>query len=131
MAGIFEKEQDQKALLDYKAATGQEVDADRAGNPPWADPRRWLRSVFGRKHDPQYADGLLRVGRVFAATVQRAAVIVDLPEDALAVMLEGSEIALSVRVVVRREHIEVFNLLADPRSCSDTRPCRGEFFRTL
>lgn len=29
VAGIFEKEQDQKALLDHKTATGQEVDAGR------------------------------------------------------------------------------------------------------
>jgi hypothetical protein len=33
VAGIFEKEQEQKALLDHKAATGQECEADR---------QRWL-----------------------------------------------------------------------------------------
>jgi hypothetical protein len=33
VAGIFEKEQDQKALLDHKTATGQECEADR---------QRWL-----------------------------------------------------------------------------------------
>ena len=43
----------------------------------------------------------LRVRRVFAAFAQRGVVIVDLPENALAVVLEGSEVALPVRIVVR------------------------------
>jgi hypothetical protein len=33
VAGIFEKEREQKALLDHKTATGQECEADR---------QRWL-----------------------------------------------------------------------------------------
>src|SRR5271157_2718036 len=74
-----------------------------------------LRSVFRGKHDSQNPDGLFRVARVFAALGQRRVVIIDLPENPLAVVLKGSEVAFLVRVVVRGESIEGFHLLADSR----------------
>ena len=42
-------------------------------------------------------------------------VVVDLPENALAVVLEGSEVALAVRIVVGCERVEGLDLLTDRR----------------
>ena len=67
----------------------------RAGANRRGDARR---SVFRRQHDRQNPDGLLRIGKVFAALGHHGVVIVDLPENAVAVMLEGSEVALAVRI---------------------------------
>ena len=72
-----------------------------------------MSSVFGCKHDGEDADGLARVARVFAAPCQGAVVVVDLPENALAVVLERPEIPLPVWVVVRGESVKRLDLLAD------------------
>jgi hypothetical protein len=42
----------------------------------------------------------LRIGGVLAAVFNVGGVVVDLPEDALAFMLESAEVVLPVRVVV-------------------------------
>jgi hypothetical protein len=59
--------------------------------------------------------GLARVAWVFAALRHGGVVIVDLPENALALVFKRSEVAFFVRVVVRGENIEGFDFLADGR----------------
>ena len=81
-----------------------------------------LRSVFGCEHDGEHAHGLRRITRIFAALRQCAVVIVDLPEGALTRMLDRAEIALAVRVVVRREAAEGSDFLGPAEA-----PSKGHF----
>ena len=53
------------------------------------------------------------IGGVLGVIFQRLVVIVDLPENALAFMIEHAEIMLAPRVVVLGEGIEHANLLKD------------------
>src|SRR4051812_31475027 len=71
------------------------------------------RSVFGCEHDREHAHRLLRVARVFAALRHGAVVVVDFPENLLAVGFERAKVALAIRVIVRRKSAERLHLLAD------------------
>src|SRR6202521_620736 len=72
-------------------------------------------SVIGREHDWQDPPGLARVARILAAARERRIVVIDLPEDGLTGMIERSEIALLVRIIVGRECVEQFDLFANRR----------------
>ena len=65
--------------------------------------------IFFGKHDSQDADRLGRIGRIFTAVHHVQGVVVDLPEYFLPVVFEGTEIMLSMRIVVFRETIEITN----------------------
>src|ERR1700737_846923 len=67
-------------------------------------------SIFGCEHDGEDTNGL---ARVFAALRHGAVVIVDLPENAFAVVLECAKIPLAVRIIIRGERVECLHLLAD------------------
>src|ERR1035437_7868923 len=54
------------------------------------------RSIFLGEKDREHAGRLLRIGRIGRAPFKLAIVAVDLPEDILAVMVEGAEIVLAV-----------------------------------
>ena len=67
-------------------------------------------SIRKQARSSENPDCLFRVARVFAALVYRQIAVIDLPENALPVVFERSEVALSVRVGVRGESIEGFHL---------------------
>ena len=71
------------------------------------------RSILFSQHDRENARGLCRVGGVFRAELTSRVVIVDLPENALAVVVEAPEIMLTVGVVVVGEAVESANLIKD------------------
>ena len=72
----------------------------RRGVAAPAVPARPEASIFRSEHDGENANRLVRIARVLAAHAERSVVVVDLPEDALAVVFKCAEIALPVRVVV-------------------------------
>src|SRR5476649_1819159 len=86
------------------------------------DAARWMRSnepesasVFGREHDCQDPHGLARVARILAAVSEGRIVVIDLPEDGLTGLIERSEIALLVRIIIGRECVEQFDSFANRR----------------
>jgi hypothetical protein len=68
------------------------------------------RLVLISEHDGEHPRGLLRVSWVFRPDHHVPTVVVDLPKEPLARELEGPEVVLSVRVVVRGELGEVLNV---------------------
>jgi hypothetical protein len=59
------------------------------------------RLIFRGQHDGQTLHGLARVARVFAALDHGGVVIVNFPEDALAVIFKRSKVAFPMRIIVR------------------------------
>src|SRR5579872_1859231 len=79
-------------------------------------------SIFGRQHNREDAQRFVGIARVFAAHVMPGAdagpvVVVDLPKDASAVVLEAAEVVFAVWVVVRREAVERRNLFGNFYRC--------------
>lgn len=68
-------------------------------------------SVFRSQHDGQHSGRPRRVARIFAFVLHLSIVVVDLPEDPLASVLERSEVAFPVWIVVRPELVERFDQL--------------------
>ena len=72
------------------------------------------RSIFLGEHDGENAHRLCGIGEVFGAELTGGGVVVvDLPENALGVVIDPPEIMLPVRVVVGREGVERPHLLED------------------
>lgn len=71
------------------------------------------RSVFLGKQDGKDSRRLGGVGGVFGAVFASPVVIVDLPENALALVFDAPEIMLPVRVVVLGEGVERANFCKD------------------
>ena len=61
----------------------------------------WSRLIFRCQHDGQDALRALHIGGILGAHVRvLAIVVVDLPEDRLAIELEVAEVVLEIRVIV-------------------------------
>ncbi len=69
--------------------------------------------VFLRQHEGEDADGLGRIGGVFAAELQIPVVVVDLPEDGCVVVDDAAEVVFAVRVVGLVERVEQADLADD------------------
>ncbi len=72
-----------------------------------------LASVFLRQHEGENAGCFLIIGRVFAAEFHGRIVVIDLPEDFAAVVDEGPEVVLTVKIVILGEVVESANLPQD------------------
>lgn len=70
-----------------------------------------LDSVFPGQHDPHGAVGDCRVGRVGRGEFLVTVVAIDLPEYAVAVDLNATEIMLAVRIIVGCETVECLHSL--------------------
>ncbi len=87
----------------------------RQKNPRLAvsDQARAAASVFIRQDDREDADGLFRVGWIFAAVHEVSGLVVNLPEDALPVVFKGAKVAFAVGGVALAEVLERLDLLTD------------------
>ena len=73
------------------------------------------RSVFRCQHDGENSHGLRGVGGIFAAVFHIGRVVINFPKDAPTVVLERTEVALAMWVVIGGKIVEGFHLLSNRR----------------
>src|SRR5258706_15143255 len=75
-------------------------------SPTRASRAQMQRSILLGEEDRQDARRRLRISRIGRTEVDVTIVVVNLPVDLLAAMIEAAEIVLAVRIVVRIELLE-------------------------
>ena len=93
-AAILESADQQEVLLPAMCALTAGM---RSEIPAGALSRREGRLIFVGEHDRQHARRLRRIGRVFRAELEVRIVVVDLPEDALPVVIDSLRAARGAR----------------------------------
>ena len=89
--------------------------------------------IFVREHDGEHTNGLGRISRILTPVHHIRGVVVDLPEDFLSIVIEGTEIMFAMRIVVLSEIVEITNGCKDNKLIFDRQGINAlsfEDFRT-
>jgi hypothetical protein len=72
-------------------------------------------SIFVGAHDGEHTCRLVGIGGIFGATLHVGGIVIHLEEVPDAGYLEAAEVVFAMRVIVRREFVEVANAFKDDR----------------